>query len=342
MAALSLHGTSRFRLSNSMKGKRVLSGIQPSGGLHLGNYFGMMKPMIELQVENELFCFLVNYHALTSVTDTEKLSRDTLEAAADFLALGLDPEKAVFWVQSDVPEVTELTWLLSNVTGVGLLERSHSYKDKIAKGIAPNHGLLSYPILMTADILLFGGEVVPVGKDQKQHLEISRDIASRFNSTYGETFIIPEPLIADDTGLIPGIDGQKMSKSYNNTLEIFCDHDELQKKVMNIVTDTTPVDEPKDPDSSTLYNIHSFFLDEAGKKQLRSRYKTPGLRYGDVKRELADIIWDYFKPFREKRMELAENKDIVIEALNNGAEKARTIAAGYLEKARRNTGLIYK
>ena len=325
-----------------MKGKRVLSGIQPSGGLHLGNYFGMMKPMIELQEENELFCFLVNYHALTSVTDAEKLSRDTLEAAADFLALGLDPKKAVFWVQSDIPEVTELTWILSNVTGVGLLERAHSYKDKIAKGMSPTHGLLSYPVLMTSDILLFGGEVVPVGKDQKQHLEISRDIASRFNSTYGETFILPEPLISEDTGLIPGIDGQKMSKSYNNTLEIFCNRDELQKKVLSIVTDTTSVDQPKDPDSSTLYNIHAFFLDEAGKKELRLRYKSPGLRYGDAKKELADIIWDYFQPFREKRKELAKNKGTVIEILNNGAEKARVVAADYLEKARQNTGLIYR
>ncbi len=324
-----------------MKGKRVLSGIQPSGGLHLGNYFGMMKSMIELQKENDLFCFLVNYHALTTVTDSKKLSRNTLEAAADFIALGLDPDNATFWVQSDVPEVTELTWILSNVTGVGLLERAHSYKDKIAKGVTPNHGLLSYPVLMTADILLFGGEVVPVGKDQKQHLEISRDIASRFNSTYGETFIIPEPLIAEDTGLIPGIDGQKMSKSYDNTIEIFCDRDELRKKVMNIITDTTPVDQPKDPDNSTLYKIHALFLDETGRKELRSRYEGPGLRYGDAKKELAELIWDYFQPFREKRRELAENKGAVIEILNEGAEKARSVAAEYLDKARRNTGLIY-
>jgi len=324
-----------------MKGKRILSGIQPSGGLHLGNYFGMMKSMIELQKENDLFCFLVNYHALTTVTDSEKLSRNTLEAAADFIALGLDPDNATFWVQSDVPEVTELTWILSNVTGVGLLERAHSYKDKIAKGVTPNHGLLSYPVLMAADILLFGGEVVPVGKDQKQHLEISRDIASRFNSTYGETFIIPEPLIAEDTGLIPGIDGQKMSKSYDNTIEIFCDRDELQKKVMSIVTDATPIDEPKDPDRNTVYKIQALFLDNAGRKELRSRYEEPGLRYGDAKKELAELIWDYFQPFREKRKELAENKGAVIEILNEGAEKARSVAAEYLDKARRNTGLIY-
>lgn len=324
-----------------MKGKRVLSGIQPSGGLHLGNYFGMMKPMIEYQEENELFCFLVNYHALTTVTDPKKLSRNTLKAAGDFLALGLDPEKAVFWVQSDVPEVTELTWILSNVTSVGLLERAHSYKDKIAKGITPNHGLLSYPVLMTADILLFGGEVVPVGKDQKQHLEISRDIASRFNSIFGETFILPEPLIAKETGLIPGIDGQKMSKSYHNTLDIFCDRDVLQKKVMSIVTDTTPVDHPKDPDTSSLYKIHCLFLDQAEREELRNSYKEPGLSYGKAKQELADLIWDYFLPFREKRKDLAENEDVIIEVLKRGAEKARSVAMEFLEKARRNVGLMY-
>lgn len=209
---------------------RVLSGIQPSGKLHLGNYFGMMKRMVDYQQEHELYAFIVNYHALTTVFDAEKLREGTFNAVCDFLALGIDPNNATFWVQSDVPEVTELTWLLSNITGVGLLERAHSYKDKVAKGIAASHGLFSYPVLMAADILAFGGEIVPVGKDQKQHLEISRDIAERFNNTYGETFILPEADISKELATIPGVDGQKMSKSYNNAIEIFSDEKSLKKK----------------------------------------------------------------------------------------------------------------
>lgn len=324
-----------------MNRKRVLSGIQPSGSLHIGNYFGMMERMIRYQETNDLFTFLVNYHALTTVSDGELLRENTIEAAADYMALGLDPQKAVFWVQSDIPEVLEATWLLSNVTNMGLLERAHSYKDKISKGITPHHGLLSYPVLMAADILLFGGEVVPVGKDQKQHLEMTRDIATRFNATYGETFIIPEPLIEDDIGLIPGRDGQKMSKSYNNTIQIFCEKDELAQQIMSIVTDDTPPDEPKDPETSTLYHIFALFLDEAGKAELTQRFVNPGLKYSEVKRELIETVWEYFRPFREKRATQYSDHDFVVKILREGAEKARAEASVFLSLAKQNVGLNY-
>jgi len=320
---------------------RVLSGIQPSGSLHLGNYFAMIKRMIDYQENNELFCFLVNYHALTTVDDAGLLRRQTFEAACDFLALGLDPDRSVFYVQSDVPEVTELTWLLSNVTGMGLLERSHSYKDKLAKGIAANHGLFSYPVLMAADILLYGGEIVPVGKDQKQHLEITRDIAIRFNHTYGETFVVPEPDIEEDVALVPGIDGQKMSKSYGNAIEIFADEKTLKEKVTSIKTDPTPVNEPKPVEGNALFELYSLFLDKEGKEGLRERFLTPGLRYGDVKKELFGVIWEYFAPYRKKREKLVRDKDYVVETMRRGAEKARRAGAVYLERARRNVGLDY-
>lgn len=324
-----------------MKKKRVLSGIQPSGNLHIGNYFGMMKPMIDLQVENELFCFLPNYHALTSQTDGVALRKNTIEAAADFLSLGMDPKQSVFWVQSDVPEVTELTWILGNVTSVGMLERAHSFKDKVSRGLSATHGLFSYPVLMTADILLFGTDIVPVGKDQQQHLEMARDIATRFNATYGETFVVPEALIAEDTGLIPGTDGQKMSKSYGNTLEIFGDKDALAKRVMGIVTDNTPPDEPKETGNSALFKVYSLFLDSDEKATLKERFHTPGLRYSDVKKELIDVIWEFFAPYRERRIGLYGDESVVVNILKKGAEKARDVASPFLEKARQNTGLTY-
>ena len=320
---------------------RILSGIQPSGTLHIGNYFGMMKRMVEYQEQSELFCFIVNFHALTSVFDPARLRQQTLDAACDFLSLGIDPEKAIFWVQADVPEVTELTWLLSNVTGMGLLERCHSYKDKIAKGLTPNHGLFAYPVLMAADILMYGANKVPVGKDQKQHVEVTRDIAISFNATYGETFIIPEPEIPAEVATIPGLDGQKMSKSYDNTIPIFCDEKTLRKRVMSVKTDATPVEEPKNPDESILCALYSLFLDAAGRQQLRDRFLTPGLRYGDVKLELFGAIWEHFKPYREKRQYYAEHPEIVREILKRGAEKARAIGSVYLDKARRNVGVAY-
>ena len=288
---------------------RILSGIQPSGSLHVGNYFGMMKPMIEYQEESELYCFIVNYHAMTSVTDGELLARGTLEAALDFLALGLDPDKAIFWVQSDVPEVTELTWILNNVTPVGLLLRSHSYKDKIAQGLSPNHGLLSYPVLMAADILLYQSERVPVGQDQQQHLEIARDIAIKFNYLFGETFVIPESEINPNIPTVLGVDGRKMSKSYDNTIEIFTTEENLRTKIAAIVTDSTPVADPKDPERCNLFAIISLFLNEKEKDDLADRYRQGGLKYSDVKKQLFDRIWGFFAKARETRQLLERNPE---------------------------------
>ena len=320
---------------------RILSGIQPSGSLHIGNYFGMMKPMIAYQEENELYCFIVNYHAMTSVMDREQLATGTIEAALDFLALGLDPDKAIFWVQSDVPEVTELTWILNNVTPVGLLLRSHSYKDKIAQGISPNHGLLSYPVLMAADILLYQSQRVPVGQDQQQHLEIARDIAIKFNHLFGETFVIPEAEINPNIPTVLGIDGRKMSKSYDNTIEIFADEKVLRRKIASIVTDSTPVAAPKDPDKCNLFAIVSLFLNEGEKAELEERYRRGGLKYSDVKEKLYRSIWDFFEEARGKREKLQRNPEQIRDILKAGAEKARKKALPTLEMVREKVGLAY-
>jgi len=320
---------------------RVLSGIQPSGSLHIGNYFAMMKPMISYLERSELFVFIVNLHALTSITDPDEMRQNTLAAAADFLALGLEPEKCYFWVQSDVKEVTELTWILSNVTSMGLLERCHSYKDKIAQGIVPTHGLFAYPVLMTADIILYQSNIIPVGQDQKQHVEVARDVAQRFNNTYGETFVLPEPEISEELAVIPGLDGQKMSKSYNNTIDIFTDRDTLDKTVMRIVTDSTPVNEPKNPDTCSLFAIYSLFLTDEEIETLRARYLAPGLRYGDVKKELAQAIWDYFESHRDKRQKLMSNPDTIRDILTYGADKARVIAQETMAVVRDRVGINY-
>lgn len=321
---------------------RVLSGIQPSGALHIANYYAMMKPMIRYQEHEELYAFIVNYHALTSVFNAHTLKKGTIDAALDFLALGLDPDKALFWVQSDVPEVTELTWILSNVIPVGLLERCHSYKDKIAKGLTPNHGLFAYPVLMAADILLYQSERIPVGQDQKQHVEVARDIAIRFNNTYGETFVLPEPEIDPNLAVIPGVDGQKMSKSYGNTIDIFCTKEELRKSVMRIVTDSTPVEAPKDPDRCTLFAIYSLFLDEEGQKELAAHYRAGGLQYSKVKKNLVDTIWAYFKAHRRKREALANNLNHVYDILESGARKAREKARPTIEIVRERVGIRYR
>ncbi len=320
---------------------RVLSGIQPSGTLHIANYFAMMQRMIRFQQEYTLFCFVVNLHALTTVYDGKRLAEDTLNACLDFLALGLDPDKAFFWVQGDVPEVCELTWILNNHTPVGLLERAHSYKDKIAKGFQPHNGLFSYPVLMAADILLYQADAVPVGKDQKQHLEITRDIAIKFNNAYGETFTVPEPWIDEDTAVIPGLDGQKMSKSYGNTLEIFAPEKVLKKKVMKIVTDSTPVEAPKDPNKCNVFALISLFMDEDERAALAQRYRAGGLGYGEVKKELFARIWEYFAPYRAKRAELAGNLDYVRQVMAQGAEKTRAVATQTLDLVRERVGLNY-
>lgn len=321
--------------------KRVLSGIQPSGSLHIGNYFGMMKPMLDYQERVELFVFIVNYHALTTVQDGPRLARDTLAAAADWLALGLDPTRTIFWVQSDVKEVVELTWILSNVTSMGLLERCHSYKDKIARGITPNHGLFAYPVLMAADILAYNSHVIPVGKDQKQHVEVARDIAQRFNNTYGEVFVLPEPEIGDDTAAVPGLDGQKMSKSYDNTIDIFLDEKPLRKKVMRVVTDSTPVDEPKNPDTCNLFALYRLFATPDELADLRQRYLEPGLRYGDVKQELFERIRDYFAPFKAERDKLLADPGHIRDVLKQGADRARAICGPIMDEVRSRVGLKY-
>ena len=320
---------------------RVLSGIQPSGSLHIGNFFGMMSTMIKWQEKSELFCFIVNLHALTTVTEGPVLARNTLEAAQDFMALGLDPERSRFWVQGDVPEHAELTWILHNHTPMGLLERSHSYKDKLAHNLIPHHGLFAYPVLMAADILLYQADLVPVGRDQKQHLEIARDIAGSFNHVYGPTFTLPEPGIDEELATIPGLDGQKMSKSYGNAIDIFLARDELKKRVMAIVTDAKAVSDIKDPDTCNLFGIYRLFVDSEGREKLRDRYLTPGLKYSDVKKELVDIIWEYFAPYRERREALAKRPDYVRDVLKMGAKKAREVAGATMADVRAKTGLAY-
>ncbi len=321
--------------------KRLLSGIQPSGKLHIGNYFGMMKTMIANMEDSDLFVFIVNLHAMTSVQNKQRLSQGTLEAAADFLALGLDPDKCTFWVQSDVPEVCELFWFLSTLTPMGLLERCHSYKDKVAKGIAPSHGLFSYPVLMAADILLFQSEVVPVGKDQKQHLEVARDIAIKFNNSFGDTFVVPEPAISKTTAVVPGLDGQKMSKSYDNTIPIFMDDKPLRKKVMSIQTDATPVEDPKNPDSCNLFAMLKLFAPPEQLSEVRNLYVKGGAAYGYIKQDLFELIRDYFSRARDRKKELLDNQDYLREVLAKGADKARGEAVKTLDLVRERVGLRY-
>lgn len=318
---------------------RVLSGIQPSGKLHIGNYFGMMKPAIELQDQGEAFLFVANYHALTTVQDAARLRAATWDVALDLLACGLDPDKAVLYRQSDVPEVTELTWLLSVVTPMGLLERCHSYKDKTAKGIAANHALFAYPVLMAADILAVQSTVVPVGRDQKQHLEVTRDIAIKFNNDFGEVFTIPEPMIKDNVAVVPGIDGQKMSKSYNNHIEIFGDESDSKKRVMRIVTDSKGLDDVKDPQACNIFALYRLMAKEEQIKALEGRYRAGGMGYGEAKKELFGVMWDYFAGFRAKRSELAKDPAYVESVLKRGAERARAEARATLDAARRAVGL---
>ncbi|HZT22368.1 MAG TPA: tryptophan--tRNA ligase [Verrucomicrobiae bacterium] len=319
---------------------RILSGIQPSGALHLGNYFGMMRPAIELQEKGEAFYFIADYHSMTSLFDAAQRRQNTLEVALDFLACGLDPNRAVFFKQSDVPEVCELAWLLSTVTPMGLLERAHSYKDKIAKGISPHHGLFAYPVLMAADILIYDSNVVPVGRDQKQHVEMTRDIAAKFNEQYGQTFVIPEAQIREEVAVVPGTDGQKMSKSYGNTIEIFGDEKSLRKKIMSIVMDSRTPQEPK-PDAEKNLAIQLLKLvapaEVAG--EFENRLRAGGLGYGELKNALFEHYWNYFARARKKRAELAANPDYVRQVLAAGAARARALAQTVLKRARKNCGL---
>jgi tryptophanyl-tRNA synthetase len=320
---------------------RILTGLQPSGKLHVGNYFGAMKPAVELQEQGEGFYFIADYHAMTSGRDGEALRTNVRELAIDFLACGLDPEKSVFFRQSAVPEVNELAWILSTVCPMPLLAKCHSYKDKVAQGISPNHALYAYPVLMAADILLYDSNKVPVGKDQKQHLEVTRSLATKLNEAYGEgTAVMPEAIIKQETELVTGLDGRKMSKSYENTLPIFGDEKKLRKLVMKIITDSTPVEEPKSTDDSTVIALYRLFASDAEVRSMIADHQAGGFGYGDFKKRLADTYWDFFSDMRLRREEILKDPGYVDEVLAKGAERAREESAKVLSRIKKAVGLI--
>lgn len=319
---------------------RILSGIQPSGQLHIGNYFGAMKPMLDLQSQGEGYYFIADYHAMTSVTDPAVLRANVAEVALDFLACGLDPDKAVFFRQSEVPEVNELAWILSTFCPMSLLEKCHSYKDKTSRGIAPSHGLFAYPVLMAADILLYDSDLVPVGKDQKQHLEVTRDLAGKLNDHCGDgTVRVPEPHIQDGTAVVPGLDGQKMSKSYRNTLPIFGEEKSLRKLVMRMPTDSTPVEAPKPKEGSTLLALYKLFASPDDYAAMEASFDAGGLGYGHYKGMLFDAYWNHFADARARRADLAADPRLVQAILADGAAKARATAMVTLDRVRRAVGL---
>jgi len=320
--------------------KRVLTGIQPSGILHIGNYFGAIRSTVRLQEEcDDAVVFIADLHSLTVQPKADELRERVRGVAVDFLACGLDPEKVIFFRQSDVNVVCELTWILNCLTGVGLLERAHSYKDKIAKGFSPNNGLFSYPVLMAADILLYHANLVPVGKDQKQHLEMTRDIAIRFNQQYGDILTIPEPYISGDVAVVPGTDGQKMSKSYNNTIEIFGDPKAVKKKIMSIQTDSKGLEEPKDPDTCTIFALYKLFATPAQQEEMAARYRAGNYGYGHAKLALFDAYMDYFAPMRKRREELLADPGYVDSVLKQGAERAAGIAQNTMAEVLKAVGL---
>ena len=319
---------------------RILTGIQPSGKLHIGNYIGAMLPAVQLQDKGEAFYFIADYHAMTSMSDADTLRSNIQDLAIDLLACGLDPAKATIFRQSDVPEVNELAWVLSTVCPMGLLERAHSYKDKVAKGLSPNHALFAYPTLMAADILLYDAELVPVGKDQKQHLEMTRDLAGKINDRFGEeTLTIPEAQIADHTAVVPGLDGQKMSKSYNNTIPLAGGKKAIRKSIMRIVTDSTPVEDPKATDGSTVIALYKLFADDQAMQQMIADHQAGGFGYGDFKQRVFDAYWEYFSQVREKRESLENNLDYVHEVIAQGAQKARAESTKVLDRVRKAVGL---
>ena len=319
---------------------RILTGITPSGTLHIGNYFGAMLPAIELQAGGDAYYFIADYHSMTSLHDPAARRGYTQGIALDWLACGLDPAKAVFWRQSDIPEVCELTWMIGTLTPMGLLERAHSYKDKTAKGIQPNFGLFAYPVLMAADILLYDTNIVPVGRDQQQHLEMTRDIAIKFNHTYGETFVVPEADIRAEVSVVPGLDGQKMSKSYGNTIEIFGDEKAIRKKIMGIVMDSRTPEEPKpDAEKNVALQLLRLVAPTAVAKDHEDRLRAGGLGYGDLKKALFEHTWNFFAAARAKRVELAANPDYVEQVLRDGAARARAVADQVLTRARKHCGL---
>jgi len=320
--------------------KIILTGIQPSGTPHLGNYFGAMQPAIERQnvADLQAVYFIADYHALTSIEKADELRHHTFGAAAAWLACGLDPARTILFRQSDVPQVQELAWLLSVVTPMGLLQRAHSYKDKIAQGAETNHGLFAYPVLMAADILLYNSDLVPVGRDQKQHLEIARDIAQKFNDRFAPIFKLPEPIISEATGIIPGIDGRKMSKSYDNGIPIFGEEKEIKKAVMSIKTDSTPIDQPKQIEGTVLGQLMRA-VDPGHYEKFKAHAATPGVGYGDLKKELLTVITARFQPFQEKYRHYQAHPGEVEAVLRDGANRARALAAPVLEKARQAIGL---
>ena len=326
--------------SKMTKRKTILSGIQPSGKLHIGNYFGAMRQHIRMQEEGDAFYFLANYHSLTSVNSGKLLKGYTMDVVLDYLALGLDPDKCTFFAQSDVPQTTELAWILGCLTPVSLMEKGVSYKDKVANGLNPNIGLFTYPILQAADILIYHSHLVPVGEDQKQNIEIARDLAGKLNRAYGkELLIIPEEYIVKSVAIVPGVDGRKMSKSYDNTINIFDEGKTLKKRVMSIQTDSTPLEDPKDPDSCNVFSLIKLFADVDSKEEIMQKYKAGGYGYGHAKKELLGLIDDYFGEAREKRKELEKNPGYVHDVLSEGAKKARERAESVMEPIREATGL---
>lgn len=319
---------------------RVLSGIQPTGRFHWGNYFGAIRQYIDLQDEaDDAFYFIANLHALTTIRTPEELWQLTLDAAIDLLALGLDPERATLFVQSDVPEVSELCWLLMTGTPLGLLERCHAYKDKKARGLAADAGLFTYPVLQAADILAYDSDTVPVGEDQVQHIEVCRDLAASFNHHFGETFVMPKAKIIDTSARVPGTDGEKMSKSYGNTLDVFEEPKALRKQIMRIKTDSRPMDEPKDPETDHLYQLYCLFADESGREEMAAMYRRGGFGYGEVKKQLAALADEYFAEARERRKQLESQPERVREILADGASKARAKAGEVLRRAQQACGL---
>jgi tryptophanyl-tRNA synthetase len=319
---------------------RILSGLQPSGRLHIGNYFGMMDAALKLQHEGDAYYFIADYHSLTSVHDGKQLRQNVRDLAIDFLACGLDPQRCVFFRQSDVPEHCELSWILSTITPMGLLERCHSFKDKVSRGIAASHGLFAYPVLMAADILIYDSDIVPVGRDQKQHVEVTRDLAIKMNEAFGAGLLkVPQPRIREETAVVPGLDGQKMSKSYNNTIQLFEEPGALKKKVMGIKTDSTPVEEPKPVEGSSILALYQLVASEADYQQMVADHINGGVGYGDLKKRLLGAVTDYFAPFRERRQEILADPRYVDEVLAHGAEKARTVARAVLARVRDAVGL---
>ena len=321
---------------------RYLSGIQPSGVLHIGNYFGAIRQHIDSQKEHECFYFIADYHALTTIRDADELRRNVLGVALDYLALGLNPDRTVFFRHSEVPQVQELAWVLSCLCPLGLLERCHSYKDKIARGLEASHGLFAYPMLMAADILIFDSNRVPVGKDQVQHIEVTRDVAQKLNHVYGggkEVLVVPEAQVEATTAAVPGTDGQKMSKSYGNTIEIFAPPEKLKKVIGRIPTDSRPPEEPKDPEELSIFRLYKLFATDQEREEMARRFREGGYGYGAAKAELREKILEHFAPYRERREELAKDPDTVVDILAEGAKKARVTAQATVDRVYKAVGL---